>query len=95
MNADEFRRLAEVVAAIENEGGEVEDVSVTMREQGGPMSALGAMLGGEPRVEPVFDLKVSAGEVEADPDDDPERPNGTDVPLSTDGDDETDEVFDS
>lgn len=95
MNADEFRRLAEVVAAIENEGGEVEDVSVTMREQGGPMSALGAMLGGSPNVEPVFDLKVSAGEVEADPADDPERPNGTDVPLSTDGDDDGAEVFDS
>lgn len=94
MNADEFRRLAEVVAAIENEGGEVEDVSVTMREQGGPMSALSGMLGGSPNLEPVFDLKVSAARVEADPDGDADRPNGTDVPLSND-DENDDEVSDT
>jgi len=95
MNADEFRRLAEVVAAIENEGGEVEDVSVTMRERGGAVSSITSVLGGSPSLEPVFDLRVSAAGVEADPADDAKRPNGTDVPLSTDGDDEAAEVFDS
>ena len=89
MNADDMRRLATVVEAVEQAGGEVEAVDVDERRvQGGTMSALLDAMSGEPRTEPVFDLRITAGGVRAEQD---ETDRG---PSQGDAADEQDEVED-
>lgn len=71
MNAADMRRLATLVEAVEQAGGEVEAVDVDERQvQGGAMSALLDAMSGEPRTEPVFDLRITPGDVPAEQDTD-------------------------
>lgn len=71
MNAADMRRLATLVEAVEQAGGEVEAVDVDERQvQGGAMSALLDAMSGEPRTEPVFDLRITPGGVPAEQDTD-------------------------
>jgi len=58
--APDLRRLARVVERIEDEGGEVEDVDVTVREQAGSLAEAMAALSGISNREVVFNLRVSA-----------------------------------
>lgn len=80
MNAGDMRRLAALVDAVEQAGGEVEAVDVDERRvQGGASSALLDAMAGEPRTEPVFDLRITAGGVRAEQDETDRGPSQGDA----------------
>jgi len=85
---DDLRRLVRAVEAVEEAGGEIEDIDIAVRDKNtGLGSAIAKLSGAKQTREAVFDFRVSGGDISAEELDGEEHRLENAEPAQVDGED--------